>query len=250
MPKFSIITINYNNKAGLEKTIQSVVGQTYRDFEYIIIDGGSNDGSVEVIKQYSEKITKWISEKDTGIYNAMNKGISLAKGEYCLFLNSGDYLYKANVLESVFKKSYQEDIIYGDMIIEQVNGKRTLGKMPEKLSFEHMIQDTLWHPVAFIKRDLFAVYGLYREDLKIVSDYDFLLKAIVVNKVSTRHIAMPFSVFLIDGMSSKPENSEMIKRERKMVQLQYFKQAEIDAVPPKQEPGKSFLYKVLHRLKG
>ena len=88
--KLSVITINFNNRDGLRKTIESVVNQTYNDFEYIIIDGGSTDGSVDVIKEYADRIDYWVSEPDKGIYNAMNKGIDVAKGEYCIFMNSGD----------------------------------------------------------------------------------------------------------------------------------------------------------------
>ncbi|MEP7170167.1 MAG: glycosyltransferase, partial [Bacteroidota bacterium] len=101
MPLFSIITVNLNNAAGLKKTIESVVTQTFNDVEYIIIDGASTDGSKEVIKNYETKISYWVSEKDTGIYNAMNKAIKKAKAEYCLFLNSGDSLTNKKVLNDV-----------------------------------------------------------------------------------------------------------------------------------------------------
>lgn len=95
--KLSIITINYNNREGLRKTIESVVAQTTREFEYIVIDGGSTDGSVDVIKEFSDYIDYWVSEPDKGIYNAMNKGVKVAHGDYCQFLNSGDWLYDSNV---------------------------------------------------------------------------------------------------------------------------------------------------------
>ena len=97
--KLSIITINYNNKEGLLKTILSVVNQNHHDYEYIIIDGGSNDGSVDIYKDYADKNDYWVSEKDKGIYNAMNKGIDVAKGEYCIFMNSGDTFYDSNTLQ-------------------------------------------------------------------------------------------------------------------------------------------------------
>src|SRR4051812_22804100 len=101
MPRLSIITINYNNVSGLRKTVESVVNQTSQDFEYIVIDGGSTDGSVDVLKQYAKKIKYWISEPDKGIYNAQNKGILKATGEYCHFINSGDYLVKNDVIEKM-----------------------------------------------------------------------------------------------------------------------------------------------------
>jgi glycosyltransferase involved in cell wall biosynthesis len=222
MPKLSVITVNYNNKAGLERTIKSVVDQTFTDFEYIIIDGGSNDGSIDVLNQYHSKITKWISEKDAGIYHAMNKGIAIATGEYCLFLNSGDSLFEHDTLENVFNNTtYIQDIIYGNMLIN-FNGKKVMGAMPDKITVEHMIADTLWHPVSFIKRSLFQLYGNYREDLKIISDYDFFIKTILINKVSTLHIPVTVSVFPVDGISSQKTNAALLKAERKQVQLSYF----------------------------
>ena len=109
--KLSIITINLNNKEGLQKTIESIVNQTFRDYEFIIIDGGSNDGSIDVIELYKENITYWISEPDKGIYNAMNKGISIAKGEYYYFLNTGDRLISNDVLEKIFEDDPHESFI-------------------------------------------------------------------------------------------------------------------------------------------
>ena len=101
MPKLSIITVNLNKAKGLQKTIESVIFQTFTDYEYIIIDGGSTDGSKQIIEQYADKITYWVSEPDSGIYNGMNKGIKVAKGEYCLFLNSEDYLLSNEILQNV-----------------------------------------------------------------------------------------------------------------------------------------------------
>ena len=112
--RLSVITINMNNRKGLERTIKSVVCQIFADFEYIVIDGASVDGSADVIREYADKIHYWISEPDTGIYNAMNKGILQAKGDYCLFLNSGDALYTTTVLEEVFNQNFSEDIIIGN----------------------------------------------------------------------------------------------------------------------------------------
>lgn len=113
---YSIITVNKNNARGLEKTIKSVIDQTFNKYEFIIIDGNSDDNSVEIIKKYEDKISYWISENDSGKYNAMNKGIKVAEGDYCLFLNSGDYLYNNGILEEIYNCKYQEEIISGDVI--------------------------------------------------------------------------------------------------------------------------------------
>ena len=114
MKPISIITINYNNASGLEKTIRSVVEQTYNEYEYIIIDGASLDKSKEVIQEYQRYIDFWCSEKDSGIYNAMNKGIQKASGEYLLFLNSGDVLHNSAVLAAIHGFLSVQDILYGD----------------------------------------------------------------------------------------------------------------------------------------
>jgi glycosyltransferase involved in cell wall biosynthesis len=230
MPEVSIITINLNNKDGLEKTIASVIHQTFTDYEYIVIDGNSTDGSIKVIQKYADKISKSVSEPDSGIYNAMNKGLRFAKGKYCLFLNSGDYLYAKDTLSQVFAANLTSDIIYGNMIIEKTTHEKRLGIMPEKITLEHMIKDTLWHPVSFIKLSLFDKYGYYREDLKIVSDYDFFIKTIIVNEVSSLHIDIPIAVFPLDGISSILKNVELIKLEREKVQLQYFDKSIIDDI--------------------
>ena len=111
--KYSIITVNYNNKEGLRKTIESVIHQTFRDFEFIVIDGGSIDGSVDVLKEYDSQIDFWVSEPDGGIYQGMNKGIKKATGEYLNFMNSGDCFYSSDVLEKVTGYQYDTDFIVG-----------------------------------------------------------------------------------------------------------------------------------------
>ncbi|MBT8324244.1 MAG: glycosyltransferase, partial [Winogradskyella sp.] len=132
--KLSIITVNFNNAEGLKKTVDSVTAQTWKDFEYIIIDGSSTDGSTEVIKANKNIIDRWVSEPDEGVYQAMNKGISMANGEYLLFLNSGDHFYKDDVLEKFHKELKEQDLIYFNLNV--VEGKKDFIKeYPEKLSF-------------------------------------------------------------------------------------------------------------------
>src|ERR1700733_932218 len=160
----------------------------------------------------------------------MNKGINMASGEYCLFLNSGDYLNDESTLSDVLKMNPVEDIVYGNMLIDYPSGEKTKGEMPDSITLIHMIKDTLWHPVSFIRRELFNKYGFYREDLKIVSDYDFFFKNIIVNKVSTRHIPVVIAVFDLSGMSSIASNHTLIKSERRRVQLQYADEKVVDSI--------------------
>ncbi len=226
--KLSVITINRNNANGLDKTIQSVINQSYEDFEYIVIDGNSTDHSINIIKKYNSNINYWVSETDKGIYNAMNKGIAKANGNYVLFLNSGDYLVNNDVLKSVFEKQQTADIIYGNMQIDWGNGKITSGKMPDKITFKQMYIDTLWHPVSFIKKTLFDKYGLYNETYKVVADYDFFFKVIIINNVTTYHINVDIAMYNLNGLSSLPENKALEQAERRKVIESYLPQSIID----------------------
>ncbi|MGN6267194.1 MAG: glycosyltransferase family 2 protein [Ginsengibacter sp.] len=223
MPKLSIITINLNNIEGLQKTIESVFAQTFTDYEYIIIDGGSTDGSVDEIKKHQNKLVYWISENDKGIYNAMNKGIVKANGEYILFMNSGDYFYADNTTKEVFQKSNNEDIIYGDAV--SVNEKDQVKRVityPERLTFKHFLTKTIHHTSCVIKTDLFKKYGLYNEENKIVSDWEFFIKAICLYHVGYKYLNFPFSCFRADGISSLPNNRELKLKEKQKVFNRFF----------------------------
>ncbi len=222
MTKLSIVTINYNNAKGLEATIKSVVFQTFTNYEFIVIDGDSIDESKDIILKYSDKISFWVSEKDTGIYNAQNKGLANAKGEYCLFLNSGDCLINEDVLSRVFTQELSADIIYGDMITVDKSGNRKYFKMPDRISIKRMLTDTVWHPASFIKKELFSKYGNYNESYKIVADYEFFVRVIISKRVSTFHIPFEIALFDTSGISSEMAKRNELEVERKKVQDNYF----------------------------
>jgi glycosyltransferase involved in cell wall biosynthesis len=223
--KLSIITINYNNAKGLEKTIKSVVNQTYTDFEYIIIDGGSTDGSVAIIKQNEDKITYWVSEPDKGIYNAMNKGIKKASGTYLLFLNGDDYLINNKVIEENSVHLKNKDLIYFDIIYETENKSRKV-TYPDKLNFYFFYTNTICHQAVFFKRELFSKYGFYDENLKIISDWKFIMLAIIKYGVSYAHISNVFCVFDNQGISNTENNTpfyiKLHEEERRKVLLKEF----------------------------
>lgn len=222
MAKFSIITINYNNAEGLKKTMDSVFNQTFHDFEYIVIDGGSNDGSKALIENNSSRITQWVSEKDTGIYNAQNKGAKLAKGDYCLFLNSGDYFADNDVLKTVSESGMTEDFIYGDLLLENEAGEVTKGISPDKLGVYHFMISTLWHPCTFIKRDVFLKYGYYKENYKITGDYEFFIRTILKNKLKYKHVNRFVSVFNTGGIGSTDTNRQLQEKEREQSWLENY----------------------------
>lgn len=198
--KLSIITINLNNVEGLKKTAVSIAEQTFQDFEWIIIDGGSTDGSVEAMSEYDGIISFMVSEKDSGIYNAMNKGVSRASGDYLLFLNSGDCLSGPNVLESVFREQFAEDIIYGDLLTEDNFGVIKEMKYEDTLSFHSLYRFSLPHPSSFIARHLLLKYP-YDERYRIVSDKEFYIK-MALRGYSFRHISCFVSIFDNSGISS------------------------------------------------
>lgn len=220
--KLSIITINYNNAEGLRKTLASVASQTYPNIEHIIVDGASTDGSVDVIKEYENQLhithstinLLWSSEPDNGIYNAMNRGIRKATGEYCQFLNSGDMLAAPDVTERMMAallqckskadavKTNDVDIIYGDMLKIGVK-KHYVDKSSrnDDVTLMMFYRGCLNHSPAYIKRSLFDEYGLYDESLKICSDWKFYMQSIVFGKAITKHVDIVVTHFDMTGIS-------------------------------------------------
>lgn len=215
--KLSIITINYNNVAGLHKTLESVLQQSFQDFEYIIVDGGSTDGSTDVILQQKYRLSYWCSEKDSGVYHAMNKGILHAQGEYVMFLNSGDYFVNKYVLERVFPFLTGVDIAYGDLVFQWKDGRQHTAVYPDILSLRYLMEGSLAHPSSFIKRSLFDE-SLYTESYRIVSDWEFWVKKIVIEEVSYKHLPFVISVFDTEGISSDAEKCN-IEREQVLRKL-------------------------------
>lgn len=212
--KYSIITINYNHAEGLRRTIESVVNQTCKDYEYIIIDGGSTDGSVDIIKEYSDKIDFWVSEPDKGIYNAMNKGIDHAHGEYLNFMNSGDCFYAPTVLEEVMPL-LMADIVSGIDNVESENRQRC-PISEEKLSMMTMFYNTVPHQSTFIKREVNEKFR-YDESIKISSDWEFFVESIIMHNCSYRDIAVTVCEFEPGGLGSLDDSVEYWEKEHRDV---------------------------------
>ena len=208
----SIITINYNNCAGLKRTIDSVVSQSFQEFEWIIIDGGSTDGSLELIERYSPHFSYWVSEPDKGVYQAMNKGIERAEGEYLLFLNSGDWLVDANTLQKCLSYGFSADVIYGDSLFVFEN-QIVEYRYPSPLSLNDLYTGFLGHASSFIRSSILKKEK-YNEDYRIVSDWEFWIKLAMRNG-SFFHIDEFISYFDTTGISSTEDN--LRARERKQV---------------------------------
>ena len=280
--KLSIITINYNNVEGLKKTLASVAAQTYPNIEHIIIDGGSTDGSVEVIKEYAEKSSlqgreiKWVSEQDNGIYNAMNKGIEVALGrrivnsfnrsersedknhgieialgrrvvntnhtsnithntsqeslcDYVQILNSGDLLAASDVTERMMAALHQTSnikhqtsvencpaIFYGNMLKQDFTTGKIIGKSREvEYSLRQYYSSTMNHDCCYFRRNLFDTYGLYDENLKIVSDWKWFLQAIGLGHVKPVYVDIDVTIFDVSGISET--NLALRNQERRQV---------------------------------
>ena len=271
--KLSIVTINYNNAEGLRRTLNSVTAQTYHDIEHIIVDGGSTDGSVDVIKEYVRNVERmndeiivrdearkermnviWSSESDKGIYNAMNKGIEIALGkrivnadhttssnslndnrstlnesqsDYIQILNSGDILASPDVTERMmnalhsFIRSTLNDkidvpILYGNMIKKDYATGKVIGKSGVvEYSLRNYYSSTMNHDCCYIRRDLFDIYGLYDENLKIVSDWKWFLQAIGLGNVKPKYVDIDVTIFDASGVSET--NLELRNKERRQV---------------------------------
>lgn len=267
--KLSIVTINYNNAEGLRRTLASVAKQTFRDIEHIVIDGGSTDSSVDVIKEYvslvesrngTEPVDRviWVSEKDKGIYNAMNKGIEIALGrlivnsfnrsersedkyseanrpkrsgvenkvlpDYIQILNSGDILAAPDVTEKMvaalkngdWKSGKGVDILYGNMIKKDYATGKIIGKSREvEYSLRNYYTGTMNHDCCYIRRNLYETYGLYDENLKIVSDWKWFLQAIGLGNVKPVYVDIDVTIFDSSGISET--NLELRNKERRQV---------------------------------
>ena len=206
--KLSIITINRNNAEGLRKTLDSVIAQTYKEFEYIVIDGASTDNSVDVIRAsalQAEGLTfKWISEKDTGIYNAMNKGLKKAKGEYTLMLNSGDYLVDEHVIERIMPELDGTDIVQGNNIEEQagvVYRNRGYGK--SDIDLFDIMKGHFLHQSSFCRRDLFERYGYFDESYKMSADTKFFMTCLGQNDASFKYVDIDVANYDMSGISAE-----------------------------------------------
>ena len=222
----SIITINYNNALGLERTLGSVAEQTYGDIEHIIVDGGSSDDSVGIIREYASRQAFpviWSSERDKGIYNAMNKGIGKATGDYIQILNSGDMLAAPDVTERMMaaitnlqSTGKRSDFVYGNMIKKDYSSGRIIGKSKQvEYSLRNYYSGTMNHDCCYFHKTLFTTYGLYDESLKIVSDWKWFLQAIGLGQLQPEYVDIDMTVFDASGISET--NLELRNLERRQV---------------------------------
>lgn len=235
--KVSIITVCKNAETAIERTMLSVVTQSCfsENIEYFIIDGASTDKTVEIIKQYSNKYPiKWISEPDSGIYNAMNKGIKMATGEYLLFLNAGDYLVHYNVIKSLINlfESREFGVIYGDALYTVPSTGQYHIEAKTNCDPSFFYEEALPHQSIFYKKNIFDKFGKYEEKFTIIADNVFNKQIICNEHVPVKHVEQVISVYTQDGISST--NNKLINEEQKIFREQYFAKEELAEVKRQQ----------------
>ncbi|MCR5464856.1 MAG: glycosyltransferase [Bacteroidales bacterium] len=204
--RLSIITVNFNNRDGLIRTAKSVTDQTFSDFEWIVVDGGSTDGSVDVIKEYADRISWSVSEPDGGIYEAMNKGLERASGEYVQFLNSGDSLIDRAVLEKVFQDPALADVNYGDQWCSSGDKVVEKRQYPDKMDLAYLFRNPLGHQASFVRTSVAKAHP-YRVKYTISADRAFFLE-LYLSGASFHHINLPVVFFDTDGIGSREDTKE------------------------------------------
>lgn len=215
--KLSIITINRNDAPGLEKTIRSVVSQSFNDYEYIVIDGASTDSSLDIIKKNESHIQYWVSEPDTGIYNAMNKGIRKSTGDYLYFLNSGDILASDEVLSDIFSGGLSENFVCGNIIWDRKDSlteDKSYKGRDWAFSLYDLYAGFLSHQAFFIHKDMFDKYGLYDERLRIMSDWKLFFIAIGIHRERAQYVDVTLSIYNTDGLSSTIGGKVILEEKR------------------------------------
>ena len=224
--KISIITVCKNAENAIERTMLSVVTQNCfnENIEYLIIDGASTDKTVEIIKQYSNKYPiKWISEPDSGIYNAMNKGIKLATGDIIYFLNAGDKLFdekSASEILKEFEKS-DPDFLYTDILLCKNNElqKATIKKFDHADKY-FLFRDCICHQASFFKKSVIEKFGGFNENFKLAADYEMLLKIMANKSLKKEYLPITAAYYDISGISSTA--TDLVKEERNIIQKHFY----------------------------
>lgn len=217
--KLSIITVNYNNADGLRATMQSVAGQSCKEFEYVVVDGGSTDGSVEAIRENEAFIDRWVSEPDGGIYEAMNKGVAMASGEYVLFLNSADCLAGEGVMAEVVPKLGEKDFYMGGVMRQERGG--VLVYPPKVLRASFLLMNYLPHQATFIRRQL-LVDRPYRVQYRIAADWEQMVYELIVRGRSYELLEICITLFDVKGISSIRSTYEKQQTERETILHEHF----------------------------
>jgi len=218
--KISVITVCFNAETDIKRTIKSVLEQSYESIQYIIIDGASTDNTINIISDYAYSIDTFISEEDSGIYDAMNKGAKAASGDYLFFLNAGDTFINKDTLSKIASHDLNGEFIYGDIELLSSDNITSVKRMPAILTTKFLINKTIPHQSVLTKKSLFDLIGGYDPKLKIVADYKFQLIAILELRAKTQYIPEVFAQFNLFGISSLQPFKRI--KEKKKVQIDLF----------------------------
>ncbi len=235
--KISIITVVLNNAEYIEECIKSVLDQTYKNIEYIVVDGGSTDGTVEIIKKYENKIAKWISEPDRGIYDAMNKGIQLASGDVVGILNSDDVYYDESVLQCIAKvmENQSVDACYSDLVYVDRGDLQKIVRYWKSCDFRYELLKKGWippHPTFYVRKYVYNKYGFFDTSYRLAADYELMVRFLTFYKINVRYIPIVAVKMRLGGVTSKSirnivkQNVEILracrKNKIKVLPLQFF----------------------------
>ena len=217
--KISIITACFNAQDTIEETIRSVAKQTYDNIEYIIVDGSSTDNTLQIIENYRDMINILISEPDSGVYNAMNKGIKVATGDLLFFLNADDIFINELVVQQFaeFAESNNTGLLLGDIILLDKYDGRVYHEKQSLIDNIQLLKSTIFHPATFFRKEVFERFGRYSEENKIASDYEWYLNYFVKNNGDYSYLDKPVSVFSMGGLSSDERYSKIHKEERERI---------------------------------
>lgn len=227
--KLSIITVCLNAERTIERTIRSVLEQDYRNIEYIVIDGGSNDKTHNIISKYVANISQYIAEPDLGIYDAMNKGIKASSGDILYFLNADDALYNnttiSNIISLMQKKTC--DLMYGNVIVTDTNSGSEFIKTHSNINKSYFFENTICHQSIFARKELFERYGVFDAVYKIAGDFEWLMRVLWKYRVTCIHADVVVAVYSATGMSSGSSWAHTLDKERAKVIEQHFHKLEI-----------------------
>lgn len=250
MEKITVITICLNADKTLRKAIESVLTQTYKEIEYVVVDGLSTDSTPGIIEQYKDEISKYISEPDDGLYSAMNKGIAISSGDIIFFLNADDSFYDDDVIKSVmnqFEKHPYLDLVFGDIVWVH-NGNEVYCKQTSQVTRTGLARRTISHQSIFVRKEMFQKLGNFRQEYRVVSDYEWILRVFLTGQCNYLYVAQPIARFMLHGRSV----NESWEGERREVMKKYFSVLEIiryRAIPRQIETLKNILRKIVRFVK-
>jgi glycosyltransferase involved in cell wall biosynthesis len=210
----SVVTVCLNDRDRLERTIESVRAQTFAGWELLVVDGGSRDGTLEVLERHADVIAWSTSAPDEGIFDAQNKGARHARGDWIAFLNAGDRFASPDALERAFERADGADVLYGDVIWEKPNGERWVSQQPDALTLGFFMRTALPHQATLVRRRLFERLGPFDTSFRIAADHAFFLNAIVVHGAHATYVPVPLAVQLVGGLSTSDDSFQTLRRER------------------------------------